>query len=225
VLDEAFLDMPSYGLHPQSVLMETTWICSWFERLLKYANENTHKNSIFIADRSPFSAVFYCHYGELLEPLIRKHVEEVQEHSDIHIYTVLLRVEDEILWDRIQERLMHEPERALYKEDQREWMDTMCKFYNNFEWDIEVDNSETDCTFTFEKLMKRMVRKASTKIPGLKQGIKDVSPSLYKMAFWYDEDSDSSVDEPTELGARLDAVEVTSRSLGGGSRRVQACIP
>jgi hypothetical protein len=30
VLDEAFLDMPSYALHPQSLLMETTWVCSWY---------------------------------------------------------------------------------------------------------------------------------------------------------------------------------------------------
>lgn len=29
VLDEAFLDMPEYALHPQSLLMETTWVCTW----------------------------------------------------------------------------------------------------------------------------------------------------------------------------------------------------
>lgn len=32
VLDEAFLDMPEYALHPQSLLMETTWVCSWCVR-------------------------------------------------------------------------------------------------------------------------------------------------------------------------------------------------
>ena len=35
VQDEAFLDMPDYMLHPQSLLMETTWVCSWFEQLLR----------------------------------------------------------------------------------------------------------------------------------------------------------------------------------------------
>jgi len=30
VLDEAFLDMPEYMLHPQSLLMETTWVCAWY---------------------------------------------------------------------------------------------------------------------------------------------------------------------------------------------------
>ena len=39
VLDEAFLDMPAYALHPQSLLMETSWVVSWFTRLLKKASE------------------------------------------------------------------------------------------------------------------------------------------------------------------------------------------
>jgi hypothetical protein len=39
VLDEAFLDMPEYALHPQSLLMETSWVVSWFLRLLRHAAE------------------------------------------------------------------------------------------------------------------------------------------------------------------------------------------
>ena len=31
ILDEAFLDMPEYMLHPQSLLMETTWVCAWYD--------------------------------------------------------------------------------------------------------------------------------------------------------------------------------------------------
>lgn len=39
MLDEAFLDMPEYALHPQSLLMETSWVVAWFMRLLKHAAE------------------------------------------------------------------------------------------------------------------------------------------------------------------------------------------
>ena len=84
VLDEAFLDMPEYALHPQSLLMETTWVCCWFERLLRRADECKradvpHEQQVFIADRSPFSAVFYAQNGKgnLLEPIIREHVREL----------------------------------------------------------------------------------------------------------------------------------------------------
>ena len=86
VLDEAFLDMPEYALHPQSLLMETTWVCCWFERLLRRADECKradvpHEQQVFIADRSPFSAVFYAQNGKgnLLEPIIREHVRELRE--------------------------------------------------------------------------------------------------------------------------------------------------
>ena len=76
VLDEGFMNMPSYSLHPQSLLMETTWVCSWFARLLKKqaelkASGCPDDEQIFFADRSPFSAVFYSkRAGHLLTPLI-----------------------------------------------------------------------------------------------------------------------------------------------------------
>ena len=30
VLDENFLDMPAHSLHPQSLFMETKWVCAWY---------------------------------------------------------------------------------------------------------------------------------------------------------------------------------------------------
>jgi hypothetical protein len=134
VLDEAFLDMPEYALHPQSLLMETSWVVSWFLRLLRHAAEIklTHgkepvcpdpvfqlsgrslqiarvflshvdavrsnhliwraRSQIFIADRSPFSAVLYGANGHLLEPVIREHMREVLKAADILVFTVYLQV-------------------------------------------------------------------------------------------------------------------------------------
>ena len=37
ILDEAFLDMPEYMLHPQSLLMETTWVCAWYVAMCVWA--------------------------------------------------------------------------------------------------------------------------------------------------------------------------------------------
>jgi len=149
VLDEAFLDMPEYALHPQSLLMETTWVCCWFERLLRRADECKsagvpHEQQVFIADRSPFSAVFYAQNGKgkLLEPIIREHVRELREEAQIEIYTVYLQVEKEILWARIQERLAREPHREKYNEGDRAWMEKTLGFYEGFEWDATVANNQ-----------------------------------------------------------------------------------
>lgn len=190
--------MPDYALHPQSLLMETTWVCSWFERLLKKATdlrkksqkdgindtkEDYFSNSVFIADRSPFSAVFYGRNGHLLEPVVREHMREAERDAGIVIRTLhikvgcfaviepnfdycelthlLLQVERELLWSRIQQRLQREPHRYRYNEvsricleelmlsfvttvinltlmlqNDRTWMETALSFYENFSWDV-----------------------------------------------------------------------------------------
>lgn len=187
VLDEAFLDLPSYGLHPQSLVMETTWIVSWFARLLKKAQAikdsgGSHASTVFIADRSPFSAVFYCHYGELLKPIIERQVEEVRSAADVHIYSLHVKVEAEVLWARVEERLKLEPERALYKEDKREWMDTVKSFYDSFAWDVVVDNSEEDASGTLLALTHRAVRSACAALPQFEKAFIGAAPKLHRAA-------------------------------------------
>lgn len=98
---------------------------------------------ILIADRSPFSAVFYAKHGHLLEQVIRHQIEEVKKDADIEIFTVHVKVQcgcvwigvwsmarhpcltpcdpvrqvsKETLWSRILERLRREPSRAKYHE-------------------------------------------------------------------------------------------------------------
>ena len=144
ILDEAFLDMPDYALHPQSLLMETTWVCAWFQRILRKAAEGRAKgddDQVFIADRSPFSAVFYAANGHLLEQVIREQMKEVQAASNIEIHTICVQVDAEVLWGRIQARLQREPERVRYNEDKREWMSKTLDFYSTFRWDMRVPNN------------------------------------------------------------------------------------
>lgn len=148
VLDEAFLDMPSYALHPQSLLMETSWVCSWFERVLRIADQAKRaptadaRRQVYIADRSPFSAVLYSANGKLLEPVIRAQMKEVQQFASVQFYNVHVQVDRGLLWQRITERLMVEPERVRYNEHKQEWMDHTLAFYNAFPWDLTVTNDE-----------------------------------------------------------------------------------
>jgi len=92
-LDEAFIDMPSYDVHPQSLTMEVAWVSHWFTRLLAVKKEREHDEElVFIADRSPFSAVFYARTGgHFLQPLIEAQIKELEQHN-IKIVTVYIRV-------------------------------------------------------------------------------------------------------------------------------------
>jgi len=184
VLDEAFLDMPSFGLHPQSLVMETSWVSSWFQRLLRRASTladrgESHAKQVFIADRSPLSAVFYCHHGELLRPLIQKQMEELRTEAGIEIFTVLIRVEREALWARIQARLAREPDRVLYKEDRRDWLDKVADFYETCDlWNMEVDNSEEDVTESLQELLARTVALTCSQVPALRKHVAAIDESL-----------------------------------------------
>ena len=139
--DEGFMNMPDYALHPQSLLMETSWVCSWFTRLLKHnagVEEGAPPRAVFV-DRSPFSAVFYASNatGSLLTPVIRQHIVEMRAVG-IEIVSISLQVEREMLWKRICDRLEQEPERMRFNEASREWMETTLDFYESFEWDEVV---------------------------------------------------------------------------------------
>eukprot|EP00771_Trimastix_marina_P002992 gnl/Trimastix_PCT/4172.p2 GENE.gnl/Trimastix_PCT/4172~~gnl/Trimastix_PCT/4172.p2 ORF type:complete len:214 (+),score=77.33 gnl/Trimastix_PCT/4172:64-705(+) len=144
VLDEAFIDMPSYAIHPQSLMMESVWLSNWFTRLLQRSHEMTpeqRSRTIYIADRSPYSAEFYANKGHLLQPLITEQIKELREQADIHIYTVYVRVEKELLWGRILQRLQREPHRAKYNEGSRAWLEQAYSFYDSHRWDFVVDNN------------------------------------------------------------------------------------
>jgi hypothetical protein len=158
VLDEAFVDMPKYDIHPQSLLMETIWLSRWSERLLRLDKEAKQKGEtrevIYIADRSPYSAEFYAKKGgHLLSPLIACHLQELAEEADVHVYTVHVRVDPDLLWKRIQKRLQAQPERLKYNEDSREWMHAVLSFYDSKKWDYVVHNNEATLESTMTDII------------------------------------------------------------------------
>ncbi|KAJ5077464.1 thymidylate kinase [Anaeramoeba ignava] len=162
-LDEGFLDMKEYSLHPQSLTMEVAWISSWFQSVLKMAHsmkdnlqEKPSLEKIFIADRSPYSAVYYASSGYLLKELIKTQIAEIQELSNVNIFTVYIKVEKELLWKRIQERLKVEPERIKYNEGSREWLEKTVNFYDKFEWDYVVENNEQTINVVKGEIIKTL---------------------------------------------------------------------
>uniref|UniRef100_M4B6D2 NadR/Ttd14 AAA domain-containing protein n=1 Tax=Hyaloperonospora arabidopsidis (strain Emoy2) TaxID=559515 RepID=M4B6D2_HYAAE len=155
--------MPSYALHPQSLLMETSWVCSWFERVLRLADRvKPTRKQVFIADRSPFSAVLYSANGRLLEPVIRAQMKEVQDFAHVQFYTVHVQVERELLWRRICARIALEPERLRLNEHKREWMDETLDFYESFAWDFTVANDERSVAVIAAAISRLLVEKDDT---------------------------------------------------------------
>jgi len=164
VLDEAFLDMPTYiGLHPQTLIMESLWVARWLERLLLIQKKegSTAKETIYFADRSPYSAVFYSNYGHLLEPLIEQQIKDLQK-ANIYIFSVVLKVEEQRLWRRIQTRLVVEPERRNLQEGSYDWMKKVLQFYQDKQnlWNFYIENNDN----TIPELMHNLILLLTNKV-------------------------------------------------------------
>lgn len=146
VLDEGFMGNPPSLLHPQSLLMETAWVCGWFQRLMDsiLARRKTNQAgpALLVADRSPASAMFYARsHGTLLAPLIQRYIEELHDVG-VHVLVAHVTVEKEALWRRICARLEVEPHRISLNEDSRDWMEQSLAFYCSQPWDVCVDNGD-----------------------------------------------------------------------------------
>ncbi|KAG9396410.1 AAA domain [Carpediemonas membranifera] len=171
VLDEAFIGMPSYNIHPQSLCMESIWLSHWFERLLKL--QQTNPDDLFVCDRSPYCAELYTakgRYGAVLEPFIRAQIEELKASAGIEIYTVNITVERQTLWDRIQARLALEPHRQQFNEDSYEWLTTVLDWYEAHRWDFSVENSrsQSDKADAVMDVIKGMLGQIHKSVPAFR---------------------------------------------------------
>lgn len=186
-MDESFMDQPAYcdKLLPQCVIMETKWICNWFDKVMTKASQfkdSGRTDTILFTDRSPYSAIAYCDDGKSIESMINAYVDELRELLGIEIYTVVIKVEENKLWSRIQDRLKREPERAQYKEDSRAWMQQISQFYESSnKWNFCVDNSSEDDGM--KSLVSRVLRIVEEKIIKMPENPTVVNPDHRRIVF------------------------------------------
>lgn len=151
LINVEFMDSPDYGLDRRGLIMECMWETQWIEAVLEQKRKDGDAEKIYISDRSPYSAVRYGKRNkDELEAIITAKLEEMAAQANIHVYTVHLRVSEDTLWRRIENRLATEPERKKYGEEDRLWMETIYREYNDPDrrkWDFTVDNEdgEIDC--------------------------------------------------------------------------------
>ena len=151
VLYENFLDMPKYGLKPQCFTIEIIWVTKWIERLLAL-KDIVPEDTVFYADRSPFSVLFYAPRGHILEPMLNELIEDLLATADIEIITVYVRIPRETLWSQIKSRLDVEPERAKYNEDSQSHMDKVIEFYESKKhlWNYTITAADANTILSIE---------------------------------------------------------------------------
>jgi len=130
-------------LNPQSLTMELLWIAKFINELINLTSNN-NDNQIIFADRSIISAILYSENGELLREPINKILLDL--YKIVNIKTIYIRSTKEDLWNRIQKRLLEEPIRNNYRENDYNWMETVYNFYESYKWDYIIDNIDLEKT-------------------------------------------------------------------------------
>lgn len=149
--DENYVTMPDSALHPQSLTCEITWVVAWFKRILQVHSQNPNLDTLFISDRSPFSAVFYAKNGALLLPIIQHQIKELNDIG-VYVETVYLQVNSNELWNRIKSRLEKQPFRTRYCEHKKSWMEDTVKWYESQSWTHTLNSTDMSPNEVFNAL-------------------------------------------------------------------------
>ncbi len=144
-INEGFMELSSTKyikeMDPNGIINEIEWISSWFKRVIELNKTTEATKSLVIADRSPYSALFFMKSCiSEMKNIIDNMILELKEY-DIHIITIHLKTERELNWERILKRLEYEPHRLSFNENDRCKFDSVYDKYNEFKWDYEIENN------------------------------------------------------------------------------------
>lgn len=150
IIPEKYLELNEYSLDNTLVLSKWAYINYWFNQALsKFINGQ----KIIVSDRSPLDTIFYVTDGDkkLLPPILQS-IEELCSYG-IKIRHILIYCEFNDIKERISERLMSQPQRSKYHEDD---VDFIKKVYENYRNSIEHWNASinTSCISESEALLK-----------------------------------------------------------------------
>ena len=139
---------PSPSTIPDSLIWKSS-----YENLYHHIQRPNDPIDFLITDRSPFSAIYYAQNGgKLLEPLIHLQIRDLAALG-IELHTCYLKVEESLLWSRIQDRLVHQSFRTQFNENSYKWMVNTLAFYDAFPWNHTLDNNG-DLDTTTHKILQ-----------------------------------------------------------------------
>lgn len=139
-INEGFMELYAEEMDPNGVINEIEWVSSWFKRVIELNKQAT--TSVVIADRSPYSALFFMKSCiSEMKTIIDNMILELKNY-DIHVVTIHLKTERELNWNRVLKRLESEPYRLSFNENDRCKFDSVYDKYDEFKWDHEIENDD-----------------------------------------------------------------------------------
>jgi hypothetical protein len=139
-------------LNNKEMLSKWNWISLWFDRILKSFENGLE---ILISDRHPIEVVPYVDKGtSFIDPILFSQ-EELKCHN-IMIETIYLKLDFEVLMERIFTRIKHEPQRMDYAETDIDFRRKIYDFYErgiNNTWTHIIDARDKSPEFIMREII------------------------------------------------------------------------
>jgi thymidylate kinase len=136
VLPEKFMSQCIPFLSKVSMYAQVLNLITWFGDVLDHKRRGC---KLLITDRSPHTGLIYSK-EEGLVPIIERIFTELKEVG-IEVITINIICDRLIHWDRINKRLLEEPERSEYNEHDQAWFEYIIDRYGKYTWNHTVDNT------------------------------------------------------------------------------------
>ena len=136
ILNEEFLELPEYGLGPNSMIKKFNWVNNMFDKILAFNEQRDKtKDEILIVDRSPYSTFVYLDMSYL--PI--KHLCDTMIYESTKagiIYEIILLQGDlKVIYNHVLTRLTIETERDALSEGDFTYLvrisNTFNRLFNN----------------------------------------------------------------------------------------------
>lgn len=141
ILPENYMSDQGYTFDNRLILSKWKWTGNWFERIAGFFDENEKKSYVFTDNSALVSGLWTAHCTPLMNP-IQVSFDELKKMSFNFIH-VAIHCNKDILLKRIQERLITEPARLKYNENNMVYVDDLYDQYQQHVnlWDYQLDST------------------------------------------------------------------------------------
>lgn len=162
-LKEDYIEMSNVlSCDNRMILSKWAWISNWFYKVEKYFCDNPSSTILFV-DRNVIEAGLWTDNCKPLFEPIKLSLEEFSSRGEYEIVKIYLKCDYAILKDRLKNRLLIEPERLRFNENNPQFIQSLYQSYIESEslWNLVIDShsksTQQICSAILEYLGVRTV--------------------------------------------------------------------
>ena len=121
-------------------LSKLRYLSAWYLEMIELKRQRQKR---IVSDRCPYDVAAYVSDPSKQHSLIVEYMNEIEDSFGIKVKTIFVRVPFAVARRRVAERLVSEPWRSRYHEDDEKFLAKTWKYYEDHAalWDEVIDNN------------------------------------------------------------------------------------